>query len=211
MYLVNVGLETAYNYATLELFTYLYNDEPNLVSEWLEMLNQLGVTYINHFVAKELYPWILIYSDIASANGLIFSPAFLRKELIPRVKNLVKAAHNKGVKVIYHSEGYIVDILDDLVCAGVDGINPLEPTSNMSLENVRKRYRKLILWGEIDNNQLLPHGTTEEVRVAVERAIECAFGGGILLGPSGQIHPACKLENCVTMIETIKGHKMHKR
>ena len=205
VYLVNVGLENAYNYATLELFTYLHTDEPDLISEWLEALNKQGVAYINHFVTKELYPWILIYSDIASTDGLIFSPEFLRKELIPRVKNLTEDAHNKGVKVIYHSEGYIMDILDDLISAGVNGINPLEPLSNMSLKAVRKKYPKLILWGGVDNTQLLPHGTTEEVKVTVERAIECASEGGVLLGSSGQIHPACKLENCITMIETIKN------
>jgi len=44
-----------------------------------------------------------------------------------------------------------------------------------------------------------------------EIEIERSFEGEVLLGSSGQIHPACKLENCITMVETIKKYKISKK
>ena len=49
---------------------------------------------------------------------------------------------------------------------------------------------------------LLCNGTIEEVEQAVKDLISNAGSSGrLLLGSSGQIHPANKLENCLAMFE----------
>lgn len=202
-----IGLDVCYYLAGWELFSYLYYDDPDLISTWFETLNRHEIERVHHVADKELSPVALIYSDIAHTGGTMFSPEFLKKEFYPRVKNLSQAWHEHDIKVIFHSEGCLMDVLDDLVATGIDGLNPLEPLSKMDLRTIRKKYPRLILWGGIDNTQLLPFGKVEEVEAAVRRAIDdCAAGGGYLLGSSGELHPGCKPENCIAMIEAARRY-----
>ncbi len=63
-------------------------------------------------------------------------------------------------------------------------------------------FPDLIFWGGIDNNELLCRGSVEEVEQAVKDLIKDAGGSGkLLLGSSGQVHPANRLENVLAMFE----------
>jgi uroporphyrinogen decarboxylase len=135
------------------------------------------------------------------------SPDFLAQHYFPRVKRLSDAYHQHGMKVFYHSEGNLWPLMDDLVATGVDGLNPLEPHSGMDLEAVRDRYGKLALWGGVDNSYLLVRGAPDDVRRRVRELIRLGGHGGILIGSTGQIHPACRRENLLAMIETVLGQK----
>jgi uroporphyrinogen-III decarboxylase len=77
----------------------------------------------------------------------------------------------------------------------------------MDVEAVRAKYPRLVLWGGVDNSYLLVNGTKEDVRRRVDRLKEIGRDGGLLIGSTGQIHPACKLENLIEMIETVHGGK----
>jgi hypothetical protein len=195
-----IGLDTCYLLAGYELFSYLMMDDYGLLIEWLDVLNQHEVKRVRLVGDLELSPLVTVYCDIASNAGLMFSPDFLIKEFIPRTKRLVDAWHEKGVRVLFHSEGKLIKILDYLVKIEIDGINPLEP-HNLSLKTVRKLYPNLILWGGIDDNKVLCFGTLDEVEQAVKDAIKVAgSNGNYFLASSGQIHPATKVENVVAMI-----------
>ena len=93
----------------------------------------------------------------------------------------------------------------NIVATGIDGLNPCEPHSHMDVDKVRESYPDIVLWGGVDNSFLLVEGTPEEVSKRVEYLKEFGRDGGMLIGSTGQIHPACKLENLITMIETAHG------
>jgi uroporphyrinogen-III decarboxylase len=147
----------------------------------------------------------LVYSDIASTEQVFYSPKFLRKEFFPRLAKLVKAWHDHGIKVIYHSDGNLWVVLEDFRRAGIDGINPLEPLSKMYAGDLRIAYPEWILMGGIDVSQLLPFGTEAEVREAVRKTIHDAGATGRLwIGSTTEIHPAAKLENVLAMWDEIE-------
>lgn len=197
-----VGIDTAYNRAGWELFSYAYADDPELISGWLDALCSFEVQRIHDVADSSLSPLALVYGDLASNHGLLFSPNFLRREFFPRLRRVVEAWHAHGVKVIYHSEGNLMSVMDDFVAAGIDGINPVEPMGGMQIAVMKAKYPQLILTGGIDNTTLLTSGTVDEVREAVRRAIaDGATGGRLLLGSAGQVHPACKVENALAMWE----------
>ncbi|HZP01008.1 MAG TPA: uroporphyrinogen decarboxylase family protein [Terriglobia bacterium] len=202
-----VGLDTAHIRAGLDLFIYAYDENPQLVSEWLEALNWCEIQRVHETADFALSPVALVYADIADKNQVFFSPAFLRKEFFPRLKKLVAAWHEHGIKVIYHSDGYLGDVLDDFHAAGVDGINPLEPLSRMYAGDIRKRFPDWILMGGIDVSQLLPFGSESEVRSAVRKTIdEAGAHGRLWLGSSTEIHPGAKLENVLAMWDEIENY-----
>jgi len=194
-------LDTVYMMAGMELFSYLLEDDYGLVIEWFDELCKHERKRVNRCADYELSPVTCIYCDIASKMGLLFSPEFLKREFFPRLKLLIDEWHNHNIKVIYHSEGQLTEVISDIIKAGADGINPLEPDI-LDIKQLRKDYPDLIFWGGIDNNELLCNGRVEEVEQAVKDLIKNAGSNGrLLLGSSGQIHPANKLKNCIVMFE----------
>ena len=83
---------------------------------------------------------VLIGNDMGSQRGPMLSPEMVRNFVIPGCKKLVEQAHSYGLKVIYHSCGSIVDIIPDLIEAGVDTQDLLV---NGTSEEVRAKVREL--------------------------------------------------------------------
>jgi len=202
-----IGLDSAFNRAGLELFSYSYFEYPDLISEWIDAFNRHEINRVNDIGEKyDLYglsPVALVYCDLAYKTGLIFSPEFLKKEFFQRAKKLVDTWHKYNIKCIFHSDGDYRSILDDLILAGYDGIHSMEPLAGWDLGQVKKQHSELVLIGNIDISQLLPNGTRQEVIAATKVAIDnAARGGGYILATCSEIHNSCKLENIIAMVET---------
>ena len=196
-----VGLTEPYWWVGFEQFAYLLADEPGLVEEWLESRNQAELRRVNAIANPELIPIALTYDDIAYKAGLLFSPTWLRRFWVPRLKKLLDAWHSRDTLCLFHSDGNLWAILDDLVEVGIDGLNPLETIAGMDIAAVRQRYPKLFLTGGIDVSQLLCMGTTEEVRQASRQAIKDSGGRGYFLGSTTELHWEVQLKNAQAMFE----------
>lgn len=195
-----VGLDTLMDMLGIDRFSIIYNEEPELVSECLEVLCEHEVQRIKLAANPDFSPVVLVYCDLAYKGGLIFSPAFLRKEFFPRLKRIVDAWHGFDMKCIFHSDGNYMEVMDDFIASGLDGINPIEPLSGWELIDVRKKYPSLVLMGNIDVSQLLSNGSPEEVKKAVKKAIDDIYpGGGLLLGSSTELGPYVDPYNYINM------------
>jgi uroporphyrinogen decarboxylase len=71
----------------------------------------------------------------------MISPATWREFFRDRLAGIIAAARavRPDVRVIYHSDGHIEPILDDLVELGVAAVNPLQP-EHMDALRIRRRY-----------------------------------------------------------------------
>jgi len=99
-----------------------------------------------------------------------------------------------------HSEGYIREIMPDLIDIGVDALN--SQLFCMDIEEIALNFRgRLTLLGEVDRQYVLPFGSVTEVRHAVHR-LRSAFGtesGGLIAQLSWGISDP--LENSETAFE----------
>lgn len=205
---VSCGFDHLYTLGGWEIFTEMFFEHRNLLVEYMETLTTMQVVRAHAIADTYLSPCVLIACDIAQKEGPLVSPKFMAEQFFPRVARIVDAYHQHGLKVFYHSEGNLWPMMDDLVATGIDGLNPCEPHSHMDVEDVRAKYANLVLWGGVDNIYLLVNGTTDEVRQRVEKLKEFGRNGGLLIGSTGQIHPACKLENLLAMIEAVHGNEI---
>jgi len=69
---------------------------------------------------------IWIYEDLGYRNGLIASPAMLRRLFLPYFAELVDFFHARGLPVVLHSCGNVTQGLPLIVEAGFDALQPLE-------------------------------------------------------------------------------------
>jgi len=191
-------------YATgLELFSYALADRPALVEAMIENLYEHQRAWIAGLVAHRPGPAFQICEDLACKHGLLFNPAFLRRVFFPRLRELCEIIHAAGLKVILHTDGNVSEVLDDIVNAGVDGLNPLE---SMDLGAVKRRYgRNLVLTGNVASD-VLSFGTPADVRRAVRDNIRAGWGsGGHWLDTSaGEFMPDVPLENALAYFAEAK-------
>ncbi len=140
--------------------------------------------------------------DLAYKTGPMMSPKQFDEFLVPCYKRLTEAVHERGGKIILHSDGNITPLLDSIVESGFDGLHSLEPTAGVDLKFVKKKVgKKLCLLGNIDVGAILTHGTKSDVYKAVKTAIKSAApGGGFILSASNMIK-SVKIENLKHMVE----------
>jgi hypothetical protein len=65
------------------LFVYGYMEYPELISEWLEALNEAEIKRVHDTADPTLSPVALVFADMAFKNTLLFSPAFYARSFFP--------------------------------------------------------------------------------------------------------------------------------
>jgi len=198
-----VGLGQAYEMlGGIDKFSYFMLDEPHLLSEYIEVLFQQNLDKVSH-LPEDFHPEaVFLPEDIAFKTGPIFPPRFLKKEFFPRLKKIVEAYHERRIKVVFHSDGNLWEIMDNLMDCEIDALNPIESTAGMDVGELRKKYPKLVLIGGIDCGDLLPKGSPEEIRKVVRENIKKAKYG-YFVGSSSEIHNDIPLKNALAMFEEV--------
>jgi len=194
------GFHATYGLMGLELFSLAIYEAPDHLRRIMDTLCGNSVRRARAAAEARVCPIFFIGDDIAYKGTTMFSPAFLREWFIPCLRRVCEPLNAAGVKVIFHSDGNINSIIDDLIEAGVDGINPIEPLAGMDIGELKKRYgRRLVLVGNVDCSQVLPLGTRADVIKAVRECIRAASpGGGHFIGSSSEIVPSTPLQNVLT-------------
>ncbi len=151
----------------------------------------------------------LFYSDdIAHGAGPFMSPDFFRQHLFPTMHRYAKMGQLIGAPFIYHSDGKLYPVMDDLVEVGVKGIQPLEPKAMDPLQIKQQWPGKICLMGNIDLD-LMSRGTAEQVESHVREKIDrLNVGGGYMPGVSNTVPDYVNLENYLRMIEVINSYPM---
>jgi uroporphyrinogen decarboxylase len=148
--------------------------------------------------------------DIGTQNSIMIDVPLWEKWLKPRISKVIEAAReiNPDVLIFYHSCGYILPFIDQLIEVGVDILNPIQPEC-MSFDEVHDKFGdRISFWGTLGTQQLLPFGTAEEVRkVSEARLRKCGSQGGIVLGPTHLVEPEVPWENLKAIIEGVWEYK----
>jgi uroporphyrinogen decarboxylase len=204
-----VGLDDIRGTIGLEYFSYIDADDPGLISEYLELYTEREVAIIHAIADPNISPFALTYGDIAMKAKLLHSPEWLRREFFPRLKRLNDAYHDHDIRCLFHSDGYIMEIMPDLIETGIDGINPIEIVSGMDAGEVYRLYGdKIFLTGGIDMSQLLSNGTPDQVREVCRNTIKEA-PTGYFMGSTTEIDNSSRLENVLAMMEVSWGYQPH--
>ena len=126
---------------------------------------------------------VWIYDDMAYNEGPMFSPDSFEKVFLPAYRRMIDAYKTAGARyVLLHSDGNIMPILDMLVDAGIDGLNPLEKRAGMDAGAIRERYPHLILTGGMCNTETLVRGPVERIESETRKLIELGRHGGLVIG-----------------------------
>lgn len=146
-----------------------------------------------------------IADDLAMQHGLLISPAMFDRFFAPRLRRLVDMAHSHGVKVMFHSCGAVVPLVERIIALGVDVLDPIQVAADgMDPAAIKQRFgSRICLHGAIDTQHLLPHGSPADVSEAVARMIGVlGADGGYILAPSHVLQTDVPTENVRALYDT---------
>lgn len=146
---------------------------------------------------------ILTADDLGAQGGLQISHEHYQKFIHPRLAKYIRQIHDLSpAKVLFHSCGSLAIIIEDLIQAGVDILNPIQVTSaGMDPGELKRHYgNRLAFWGAVDSQRVLPFGSVADVKKEVELRIEqLGKDGGYVLGCVHNIQPDVPVENILAM------------
>lgn len=192
------------------IFPILCITEPNYVAALHEMVTDYAVERM-----RRLLPAIKDYVDIVmmsaddwgTQNSLIASPDVFRTLFLPYMRKVNDECRRiaPGVKIFMHNCGAIYPLIDLIVEAGFDVLNPVQWSAGRhSYRQWREKCRgRIALWGGGVNAQAtLPMGTVEEVRAEVREVVSClGEGGGYVFNSIHNITAEIPPEKIIAMYE----------
>ena len=202
----SMGLMAIYGEVGLEQFSYYLADCPDIIEALMENRVERVLAFIEHLPEHHGIEVAFVGDDIAFKTGPMLSPAWFQKHYFPQFARICAAYHKRGIKVLFHSDGNLNPLLDGLVDAGIDGLNPIEVLAGMDVGEIHRRHPRLFMAGGIDVSQLLPFGTPQQIQDAVHRAIDAAEGR-LMVGSSTELHDAVPLKNFLAMREAVLEHR----
>jgi hypothetical protein len=152
-------------------------------------------------IADGLQPRAILFGeDLCSQAGPMISPEFLRREYYPLLEYALEPLTAAGGRAVWHCDGDVRPILDDLLACGISGLQGFQRECGMELEWISRRRTRagspLIIYGPLSVTRTLPHGTTAEVRAEVRSAIDlCRGNASLVLFTSNTITPDVPLDN----------------
>lgn len=177
----------------------------------LNKIVEIQMQRMNCYLAEvgEYLEVVCVGDDFCSQEGPFISLTCFREMIKPYLQKYYEAIKNRTrAKLHLHSCGAVHYLLDDLLEIGVDIINPVQVTARgMNPEQLKKRFgTRLVFWGGIDTQRILPYGTAEEVRKEVRRMVKIlGVNGGHILSAVHNIQPDVPPENVVAMFDEACG------
>ncbi len=153
---------------------------------------------------------ILLWDDYGYKSGLFLSPNYFEKYIFPWLKRICKQVHENGGKILLHSCGDISKIFEKLIECGIDGFNPIEPTTanpDYDIFKLKKMHgEKITLIGNISPQDLADKNPQYIEEYTKKLIKNCAPGGGYIISSGHSINPSVKLENFLKYRETVERY-----
>ena len=153
---------------------------------------------------------IMVTDDLGGENGPLISPELYRELIKPAQKRLWQfIKDNTGAYLFLHSCGSISKFIPDLIEIGVDILNPIQVAAkDMDTRRLKDEFGdKLIFWGGIDTQRILPFGSPEDVESEVKKRIaDMAPGGGYVLTAVHNIQAGVPPENICMMYDAARKY-----
>ncbi len=203
---IEFPFKLAWHIAGFEHLSTMMVVEPEFVEEFYDQLYSFQ-TDKAVLAAKAGYDIVAVVGDVAGQIGMLFSPAMFERFDVPRFTQLIKMVKeaDPNVKILYHSDGNINEIIPMLIRCGIDILNPIQ-SACMDPVEVKKRYGdKLTFHGTISVQDTIPNCTVDDVcNEVIERIKTVGYNGGFIISPENSIPYDAPLENILAVYETAR-------
>ena len=177
-------------------------EDPRIILKFWEYFS-VGLLQVLELFHEIEPDFIVVGDDIAFGQSTYLSPDLMRQLVFPHFADMAK---HISLPWIYHSDGNLMEVLEDLLALGMRAIHPIEPYGTMEIAELKREYgSRVVLAGNLDMN-LIANATPDVIEGEVHRLFdEVGNRGGWILSSSNSIDSGANPENVVAMGRTIQA------
>jgi len=167
-------------------------EDPQWVRTFLEVLCGRKKTYIRSLEGAN---YDLLELGGGDASTTVISPDIFNEFVAPYDSDLIATAHEVGQRIVYHTCGGMMPILEDIAAMKPDAMETFTPSGmggDARLSEAKQRIGdRVCMIGGFDQYHFFTGCSEEETRKEVRRCFEEAGGGGgYILSPSDHFFEA---------------------
>lgn len=167
-------------------------DDPDWVHTFLKVLQERKKVYINSLKGAK---YDLIELGGGDASTTVISPDIFNTFVAPYDKELIRTAQQMGQRIVYHTCGGMMPILEDIAAMNPDAMETFTPNGmggDADLAEAKKRIGdKVCMIGGFDQFHFFQGCPVEDTRKEVRRCFaEAGDGGSYILSPSDHFFDA---------------------
>lgn len=176
----------------MEQMIYATYEDPEWVHAFLKILQERKKTYVKSLKGAK---YDLLELGGGSGSTSVISPKIFDKFVAPYDAELIGLAHEAGQRIVYHTCGKMMPILESIAGMGVDAMETFTPyamSGDTRLAEAKQRIgSRVCMIGGFDQFNYFLKCTEEETRAEVRRCFEEAGrNGGYILAPSDHFFDA---------------------
>jgi hypothetical protein len=149
--------------------------------------------------------------DMADSRGTLVNVKTLDKIWLPHFTRCIEPLVKAGVKLIWHCDGNLMELIPRLLEAGIKGFQGFQYEDNMDYEKICSMKTRdgedLLIWAGVSVTRTLPFGKPKDVKRELEWLVEKGPKTGLFLGVSSSMIPGVSWENVETLIEGLKYYQ----
>ena len=178
-------------YGTEKMIMAVY-DDPIWVRDFLTILQQRKLHFIRSMSGAK---YDILELGGGDASTTVISPKIFEEFVAPFDSVLIKAAHDAGQRIVYHTCGGMMPILENIAAMQPDAMEtftPPEMGGDVDLAQAKQRIGdKVCIIGGFDQFHYFTGCTPEETRAQVRKCFsDAGADGGFILCPSDHFFDA---------------------
>lgn len=167
-------------------------DDPEWVEEALKILQKRKLEYIDTLDGCQ---YDILELGGGDASTTVISPGIFDEFVAPFDTPIIKAVQEKGIRVVYHTCGGMMPILENIADMGpnaMETFTPVDMGGDVDLAEAKRRIgHRVCMIGGFDQFHYFTECTPEQTRKKVRECFEAAGeGGGFILSPSDHFFDA---------------------
>ncbi|HBQ63933.1 MAG TPA: hypothetical protein DD727_03230, partial [Clostridiales bacterium] len=148
--------------------------------------------------------------DLGSQTQPLISPDLFRRYIKPVYRELVAPAREKGILIHMHSDGYILDLLEDLMDVGMDVINMQDLVNG--LDNIRRfAGTRIAVDLDIDRQSITVSGSPKDIDDHIREAVMKLGSPEGGLSMTWQVWPPTPVRNMAAVMEAMEKYSTYYR
>ena len=164
--------------------------EPDLMTLWFDKLS-VWICKLIDLCIDEGVDIITISDDWGSNNNMLFSPKTWRSMIAPYTERLVKTAKKRNIPVNLHSDGYIMDVVPEIIEMGFNMFHPVQESAGMVPREIKNKFGdNLVVYGSLDTVDALNIYEGVELEKYIKKRFDIyAPGGGFIFNTGHFVQP----------------------
>jgi hypothetical protein len=160
----------------------LYTDRERF-EQLLDKLTDMTIDVVRRYAEMGGVHGFMTWEDWGLQTSLQIRPKQWREIFKPRYARIIEAAHQGGMHYLWHSCGYIADIIPDMIEMGVDVLQ-LDQPRLMGVDRLAGEFGgKICFWNTVDIQWSSPGDVSlEEAQAEAKHMVDSfgRFGGGFI-------------------------------